>query len=291
MSWYFTTRLSGMPYDSFDARNELTLVDTALRASLVRKLKEAKRSAIDFAGLKLFATHVLANAASIVTFNYDDVLDEALRNVAEDTRDPAWHPDGGYGFYCRPSSVCVDDTPRQMNKTHSLVLKLHGSINWRSRLGVAPIRGPEAILHHEEWLRERVGAQQPPLDRIESHLEPDPVVVPPVLVKSELALHPVLRVVWKLAHERLLAARRVVFIGYSMPVTDLASRILFRETLVNRSELQIEVVSLAGDPVDKRRVENAYRSLFDGLDDSHFHFGGARAWIENHVSMENLRVL
>ena len=74
-------------------------------------------------------------------------------------------------------------------------------------------------------------------------------------------------------------------------MTDLASRILFRETLVNRSELQIEVVSLAGDPVDKRRVENAYRSLFDGLDDSHFHFGGARAWIENHVSMENLRVL
>jgi hypothetical protein len=76
-----------------------------------------------------------------------------------------------------------------------------------------------------------------------------------------------------------------------MPVTDLASRILFRETLVNRSELQIEVVSLAGDPVGKRLVEDAYRSLFEGLDDNHFHFGGAKAWIENHVSQENSGVL
>ena len=61
--------------------------------------------------------------------------------------------------------------------------------------------------------------------------------------------------------------------------------------LGNRSELQIEVVSLAGEPVDKRRVAEAYRSLFEGLDDNHFHFGGAKAWIENHVSKEKSGVL
>lgn len=287
------TRLSGMPYDAVDARREFALLETALRKSLVQRLKDAKAVEVDWKTLETFARFVLKKEASIVTFNYDDVLDEALWKVAEilqaaetsQPAQPAWHPDGGYGFYCRPSSVCVADSQGFMDQTRSLVLKLHGSINWRSRLGEGTTHAPAGILHHEKWYRERVRFRQP-ADRIEAHLEPDPFIVPPVLVKAELAVHPVLSVIWKLAHERLLAAKTVVFIGYSLPVTDLASRILFRETLANRADLTMQILNKACDSDEKRRVKDAYRSLFKALPDSQFDFCGAKAWTERQLGSE-----
>jgi hypothetical protein len=280
------TRLSGMPYDAVDARRELALVETALRKSLVERLTEAKKDKVDWEKLKAFARLVRKDKASIVTFNYDDVLDEVLWKdtqtpIENQPPDPhAWHPDGGYGFYCRPSSVCVADSPMYMNETHSLVLKLHGSINWRSRLGEGTSRGPAGILHHEDWYKMPVRFHQPDYNRIESHLELDPFIVPPVLVKAELTTHPVLNVVWTLAHERLRAAETVVFIGYSLPETDLASRTLFRETLRHQAGRDMRIVDFARCDDDNKRVKDAYQSLFPDLPDANFDFAGASAWIE-----------
>src|SRR5437016_9103985 len=131
-----------------------------------------------------------------------------------------------------------------MDRPRSLLLKLHGSINWRSRLGEVTPHGPAALLHHENWIPQ-AGLVQYESQQIESHLEPAPFIVPPVLVKSELSAHPVLRVVWELAHDTLAHATIVVFIGYSFPATDLASRILFRETLANRANLNVRIVNIA----------------------------------------------
>jgi hypothetical protein len=285
------TRLSGMPYDAVDVRHELALLETFLRKSLVQRIKDAKTAGVESGKLGAFARLVRKDKASIVTFNYDDVLDEALWKVAQTPianlpSDPhAWHPDGGYGFYCRPSSVCVADDPMYMNETDTLLLKLHGSTNWYSRLGEGTSRGPAGILHHEDWYKMPVPSHfhQPAYERIESHLEPDPFIVPPVLAKAELAVHPVLSVIWKLAHKRLETAKTVVFIGYSLPVTDLASRILFRETLANRADLDVQVVSIARDGDEEQAVKLAYRSLFKGLPDTQFDFSGARAWIERQL--------
>src|SRR5882724_1158992 len=72
------TRLSGMPYDSTDNRLELALLETALRKSLVQRIEGAKASGVDWQTMKEFANCVLAEKASIVTFNYDDALDKAL---------------------------------------------------------------------------------------------------------------------------------------------------------------------------------------------------------------------
>lgn len=280
------TRLSGMPYDAIDARRELALLETALRQSLVKRLREAKNAEVDWEKLRQFALLVLKKEASIVTFNYDDVLDKALWNASGMLPKPGhWHPDGGYGFYCRPSRVCVANSPGFMDEIRSLVLKLHGSINWRSRLGEGTSRGPAGILHHEDWFDEPEPFHRP-ADRIESHLEPDPFIVPPVLVKADLAMHPVLSVVWKLAYERLTAATTVVFIGYSLPATDLASRILFGETLANRADLKVRIVSIARDSAEEKEVKDAYRSLFKGLSDTEFDFSGAKAWIESQLGSE-----
>ncbi len=288
------TRLGGMPYDSADVRDELAFVETSLRNLLVKKLADAKATGVDSTELESFARFVIEREASVVTFNYDDVLDEALWKVAEsranERQKPGilnalikreWHPDGGYGFYCRPSSSCVKDQPGYMDPTRTFVLKLHGSINWRSRLGEAAARSPTGILHHEDWYREPRFSPQL-ANNIEPHLEPDPLIVPPALMKTDLAVHPVLSVVWKLARERLRDANTVVFIGYSFPVTDLAARTLFREALWKRRG-PVHVVNLGRSEDDQKKVKDAYRSLFLDLEDSNFDFSGAKNWIQNQL--------
>src|SRR5258706_10424469 len=75
------TRLSGMPYDGADARREFTLLESELRKLLVKRLSYAKARYVDNENLQAFARFVLKKRASIVTFNYDDVLDQALWEV------------------------------------------------------------------------------------------------------------------------------------------------------------------------------------------------------------------
>jgi hypothetical protein len=282
------TRLSGMPYDSIDAQYELKLLETRLYKFLVQRIRDAKAEYVNWECLDKLVRLIRQQEASIVTFNYDDVVDEALwrdykKFNSNHSDKSAWHPDGGYGFYCRPSITSVVDTQLFMNKTRSLLLKLHGSINWRSRLGENTSRGPSSILHHEDWFTEEAYFDEP-RDLVESHLEPNPFIIPPVLIKAELTIHPILNVIWKLAYEYLANAKKVVFIGYSLPETDLASRILFRET-INRADCDIEIVDFAlEDEKDKKdRITKTYRSVFPNLSDKNFNFSGAKTWVENQT--------
>jgi hypothetical protein len=240
---------------------------------------------VDRKRLDAFARFVLKNEASIVTFNYDDVFDQALWEVSRRVAlkpfalnslepEPYWHPDGGYGFYCRQSTVCVADDLGFMDQPRSFLLKLHGSIKWRSRLGEGTPRGPGAFLHHEDWLPHRAGQVEYGSSAVEPHLEPEPFIVPPVLVKVELSLHPVLRVVWEHAYHRLANAKTVVFVGYSLPETDLASRTLFRESVANRVA-DVRIVNKAGNSDQNQRLKATYRSLFQDLSDAQFDFSGA----------------
>jgi hypothetical protein len=283
------TRLSGMPYDSADARRELALVESVLRKTLVQRLKDAKNAGVDQESLGVFARHVLSTGASILTFNYDDVLDEALWRVHEvlgDSPPPEayWHPDGGYGFFCRPSLATVVDQSIFMDQPRSLLLKLHGSMNWYSRLGDASRLGPAGLLHHEEWIpRQHPDLHSPeyPAWAIEAHLEPEPFIVAPVLVKSELVLHPVLRVLWELAYRTLSSATEVIFIGYSLPATDLGSRFLFQEALSNRS-VRLRVVNF-GDTKSQREVRSAYNDVFRRLGSIEFDFSGAKEFVTREL--------
>ena len=96
-----------------------------------------------------------------------------------------------------------------------LLLKLHGSVNWWPRLGYTKPFALDAIVHHHTW--EGISHRLYRPDIVARHLEPEPVIVPPVLSKSDLVEQPVLRLVWSLAYEQLSTADSVTFIGYSFP--------------------------------------------------------------------------
>jgi hypothetical protein len=111
---------------------------------------------------------------------------------------------------------------------------------------------------------------------IQRHLEPDPFIVPPVLLKTALMREPILRLVWGLAFETLSAASEVVFVGYSLPVTDIATTFMLQESLGLLDLSKIKVVGR--DSARKADIIDSYRRVFPGLPDEQFRWDGALSW-------------
>ena len=92
-----------------------------------------------------FAKYCDANRCCRITFNYDDFLDEAPAQTG------SWNPYWGYGFFC-PSSLDTIASFDELETNSDLrLLKPHGSINWRPKLGYASPDAIDSISHHYDW--------------------------------------------------------------------------------------------------------------------------------------------
>ena len=219
-----------------------------------------------------FAKFCETERCCCVTFNYDDFLDEALAQTG------SWNPYWGYGFFCQSSLDTIasfDDL-----ETHSIlkVFKLPGSINWRPKLGLASPVAIDSVTHHHEWLGGLFSRFRFP--EVAGHLEPEPVMVPPVLSKSSLVEQPVLRLVWSQAFDSLAKAHIVTFIGYSFPTTDMAAQTLFSEALKDLPRQDINVVNLGRDDTEAEDTRGRYRSVLGAIPDEQFDFEGALEWMQ-----------
>ena len=269
------TRLESlMPYDFADfsgnAANEYALLLSELKRAFLDRIRKAGKGEVYRDELNRFARYCGVNGCHCITFNYDDFLDEAL------ARSGHWRPRDGYGFHCPPSRddfVFGDD----WNLGPGQLLKLHGSINWRAKLGHAEPVPLDAITHHDAWS----GIDGARLPQVDHRLEPEPIIVPPVLSKSVLVQQPILRLVWSRAFAILQSAHAVTFLGYSFPATDIAARSLFSEALKDMPREHIRVVNIAQDESDTSTTRTAYRSALGEIPESQFEFGGARDWIRD----------
>lgn len=281
------TRLQGrMPYDSSDAIAQQSLLLSELMREFRRKITFARQKELHKDELAALAQVCVNKSVTCVTFNYDDVLDQALWEVRPLRRSNPWHaypkhwhPDGGYGFFIRPSSAAVHESDIYMDTTSMLLLKLHGSINWYPRKGERPPYDINALHHDEDWFTADAEVSIPAQETIARHFEPDPFIIPPVLDKTALSNEPVLQVVWSLAKDALSRASQVYFVGYSMPLTDLAASFLFNEALEGRSHI-IRIINLAAKEESKEQIRSSYRRVFPKLGDDQFEFGGALQWAQ-----------
>ncbi len=267
------TRLDAlMPYDySHKAVDEIDFLYAELKRSFLSRLSHARSGPVAADDIRAFAQHCAASGGTCITFNYDDFLDEALSKSAP------WNPDWGYGFFCRSSLAAVSAIDGDRMVSRMLLLKLHGSVNWWARLGYGEPYPLAAITHHQSWGDQRASYLHPHVAR---HLEPEPLIVPPVLTKSGLAAQPVLRLVWTRAFDRLAAADGVTFVGYSFPPTDAAARVLFSEALRDLPPEDIEVVGLEETDAGKAAVKSRYRSVLGDIPDDRFFFDGALRWVK-----------
>ncbi|MFO8008779.1 MAG: hypothetical protein R6V05_13710 [Candidatus Brocadiia bacterium] len=210
---------------------------------------------------------VLDARATCVTFNYDDFTDRALWELSTKRKhdEPAWNAARGYGFPC----PYWRGGHASGNRSDFLLLKLHGSINWRIRRGAQPpFRLDDLARDSCQRSRHGRGSYTPGYER-------ESFIVPPVLAKADLLAEPVLQVVWYRAYQHLSKATRVIFFGYSLPPTDFAAQFLFREAI--QDDCEVRVVNLAGDGDDEKKqaVMASYKAVFPRIPDDHFDFSGA----------------
>ena len=186
---------------------------------------------------------------SVISFNWDTIADFTAQRCAT----PLYQ---GYldlmsADTLRPREYC----------NRGVLLKLHGSLNWR----VCP--HPKCQLHGKVMLTLRGKELQRGLamytcpdcgnDRCE------PFVVPPTsnkLIRRGNLLHKL----WLIARDKLSRCRKLVFIGYSFPTTDFYSEWLFRQIyFLDGSRPDIIVVN----PAMKQKgsdVQRRYQRLFKG---------------------------
>jgi hypothetical protein len=101
-------------------------------------------------------------------------------------------------------------------------------------------------------------------------------------VKTSLQ-EPIVKRIWEHAYKTLLEADHVLFIGYSCPVTDLASSFLFGQTLSHRWD---KITIVDGEKVKSQEQQafmERYRQIIPMLRDDQFLFIGAKNWLDKFL--------
>ena len=198
--------------------------------------------------LSKFVTAAHVRRATVITFNYDTLLECAVlhRDIwlpalvepiawTEVTGDiPGW-PAGAARF-----GAAYAETFR--------LLKLHGSLNWywipgdTTGISVARRRLPGTFKASKPYTEE---------DRRRQLLARTPFVVPPSATKSSYYQNPLVRELWMQAGEALSGASRVSLMGYSLPQTDLIASSMLEWTL-GGSQVPVRVVDLDPHSVANR---------------------------------------
>lgn len=143
---------------------------------------------------------LLSPGDSVLSFNYDCIMDSALRDHGGNRWDPER---GGYGFAIGGNhDAWRRRTTGQPPRSSIKLLKMHGSLNWTQANGAVSLRDNASP-------QSAAGS-----------------IIPPSWFKS-LTDDPYASV-WKEARMAIRAARLLIVIGYSIPQTDLFSQSLLK---------------------------------------------------------------
>jgi hypothetical protein len=189
---------------------------------------------------------------TIITFNYDCVIDHALRKHG----DGKWSAAYGYTFP-RPTRVegasrWNPSTPATSSAKTVYLLKLHGSLNWQLPHGP---KTPDTQHKLPIKLKERLHGQRG---------VPSFTIIPPVWNKAAAA-HPTFKVLWKNAERAIRRANEIAVVGFSFAKTDLPVESLFRVALARRStKLSTLVIANHAGPDRERAREVFSKPLEDG---------------------------
>ncbi len=158
----------------------------------------------------------------IVTFNYDDVLDNILlkNHALKDVYFSQLKPSAG-----RAPALDGSESP--------LLLKLHGSVNWNcpsddfQKIIMRNWVGNKPFFIEDIWYRNKGCPKSS--DKI------SPCIIPPIESKPITSIS-LFRFLWTRACEYLHECRELYVCGYSLPPTDALAASLFKEFSNDRLE-------------------------------------------------------
>lgn len=185
---------------------------------------------------------------SIVTFNYDLLLERVLDSIAVHGHSGAFVFPGCYRISALAGAniAGIKGHPKFTTSGSDLVgvslLKLHGSMNWQST-HTSSRPTPHALLNANRALNvidsPTITSLSWRRDQRTVHLKP--IIVPPVSGKRGMMQRDVVAL-WSTAGKALQESDRVVVAGYSCPPLDLEARILISENMRANTKKKVYVI-------------------------------------------------
>jgi len=159
----------------------------------------------------------------VITFNYDTLLERPLIDRGVSRRKI---------YFDRLVAQQADGTSRKADEkfVHPLILKLHGSVNWRCAQSDF-----ESIVHGKakELGKITIWSDDKPCPDPEDSISP--LIIPPIPNKPITAAS-IFSHLWTTAYEYLHETTELIIVGYSCPPTDTLARTMlthFENTKLN----------------------------------------------------------
>ena len=162
--------------------------------------------------------------ATIISFNYDCLIDYALKDTGENK----WNARYGYcfplkGYKIKGVENWNPNSKSLANQKETIkLLKLHGSLNWQ-------INDTKKIIILKQRLYQTRGT-------------PRFTIIPPEWNKESLR-RPTFRRIWKEAASRIHKEKIFVFIGFSFVPTDLYAASLFQISIKEKGIKKLIIVN------------------------------------------------
>ncbi|MEJ6979760.1 SIR2 family protein [Pedobacter sp. P351] len=234
----------------------------------------------------------------VITFNWDTLMDRALRESTD------WTPESGY--FVKPKLIFRNEWNKSTDQesTAPLLLKLHGSTNWLTSYIIAedgkmnsiqntdinelyvyesnvepyacykgrymsgysdysygyyppnlPVDGkplPEGYLLTRITLTPET---MPEPTSVDKGLDSMPLIIPPVKHKDYSYFGTLYNSLWKKSEESLSQADTIFIIGYSFPITDKQTDLLFKKAFVKRHSFpKVVILNPTPDTIVERFI-------------------------------------
>jgi hypothetical protein len=165
--------------------------------------------------------HWHENRATVVTLNYDTLVESTVRTLFEQSSSI---PQSVYGEFVPKLGTRLGFAVLAGDIAETLcLLKLHGSLNWWHD----PQGGAAARLYDADCVDDWNRSEPTRLEAVRKQARGlEPLIVPPVTSKSSSLGNTWLRTQWLEARRALDATDLVFLLGYSMPPADLSMRML-----------------------------------------------------------------
>ena len=170
----------------------------------------------------------LRRTDTIISFNYDCIIDDALIGSA----DTKWNPRYGYRIPLREGyrlkglgQRWTTRSSERVGRSQSItLLKLHGSLHWDVKE-----EQKEIIFKERPYTKQRGSI----------HF----TIIPPEWNKDIIKEVSLFEALWDEADTRLRSAKHLIFIGYSLADTDLHALALFRIAIQEEKLKSIVIVN------------------------------------------------
>ena len=212
--------------------------------------------------------HLHDDRTSVITLNYDTVLERFVHGLKEGKPDGTWPRE--YHLYDLPLSILRLRSAGTLGGTEVAsfhLIKLHGSINWFYS-GVEGFPGEQIYYRavtsdspaRDDW--GRLSSTDKQIKRLCQ--DKIPLIIPPVAEKSRFYENRTIRMLWTAAREALTEAEEVMCVGYSLPETDLTMKLFLRAVARPKKVVIVNKEHLA----DKNGQEmlKRYQEAFPGAE-------------------------